>query len=496
MSTTPEPAPQPAPAAAPPRSRGCGWMALLLAVVATAIATVAVTALLFDIKGKKAEEANPFFRVVELTDDTEDPAVWGKNFPIQYDSYQRTSEMRPTRFGGSETVRREPTSDDPRTVVSTSRIDEDPRLKSMWAGYAFAIDYRERRGHAYMLEDQLYTQRQKVGQPGTCLHCHGSMYVPYKKAGNGDVTKGFETLNPMPYAEAVKYVNHPISCIDCHDSQTMALRITRPGFMEGIKALKAKEGFQNYDVNRDATRQEMRSYVCAQCHVEYHFAGEEKRLTFPWHGGTTADEMLAWYDAQKYTDWTHAETGAPMLKAQHPEFETWSQGTHSKAGVACADCHMPYERVGAQKVSDHHVRSPLLNVNRACQTCHKGSEEELVARVDLIQDRTDKLESTALDALVDLIEDVKAARAAGITDEQLGQPGGPWEMQRKASFFIDLVVSENSMGFHAPQESARMLAQAIDWLRQGQKALYRVAPPAPQAATVAPAAAPAAPAGT
>ena len=77
-----------------------------------------------------------------------------------------------------------------------------------------------------------------------------------------------------------------------------------------------------------------------------------------------------------------------MLKAQHPEFEMWNQGIHARSGVACADCHMPYTRVGAQKISDHHVRSPLLNINRACQTCHKWPEEELKARAEAIQDRT------------------------------------------------------------------------------------------------------------
>jgi nitrite reductase (cytochrome c-552) len=130
----------------------------------------------------------------------------------------------------------------------------------------------------------------------------------------------------------------------------------------------------DYDVNRDASRQEMRTYVCAQCHVEYYFAGDEKLLTYPWHKGLLVEEIEAYYDEIGFSDWTHGITGARLLKAQHPEFEMWSQGTHGRAGVACADCHMPYRRVGAMKVSDHHVRSPLLDVAASCQTCHRISE--------------------------------------------------------------------------------------------------------------------------
>ena len=174
---------------------------------------------------------------------------------------------------------------------------------------------------------------------------------------------------------------------------------------------------QNYDVNKQATRQEMRAFVCGQCHVEYYFKGPEKRLVYPWAKGLKVENILAYYDETEASrTGTHAETGAPVLKAQHPEFEMWNQGIHARSGVACADCHMPYKREGALKISDHHVRSPLLNINRACQTCHKWSEEELKARVETIQKRTHNLRNLAMDALVDLINDIKAARDAGRND--------------------------------------------------------------------------------
>ncbi|MCG3197542.1 MAG: Cytochrome c-552 [bacterium] len=448
--------------------RGSIKLVAVVAIVA-ALATFAATALLVNIFEHKQEARNPFFRVVDLTDETEDPAIWGKNFPQQFDAYKRTVDMIRTRFGGSEAMPRTPTSADPRSVVSQSRLEEDPRLVTMWAGYAFSKDFREERGHAFMLEDQIYTERQQVAkQPGTCIHCHASVYVPYKKAGGGDLIKGFEVLNKMPYAEAKEHVTHPVACIDCHDPETMQLRVTRPGFLEGIKALKASQGIRNYDPNTMATRQEMRAFVCGQCHVEYYFKGEEKRLTYPWSKGLKADEILDYYEETGFKDWVHAETGAPALKAQHPEFEMWNQGIHARSGVACADCHMPYMRVGAMKISDHHVRSPLLNISNACQTCHKFSEEELKDRMETIQERTYQMRNLAMDALMDLIKEIKAAKDSGANDEALAKPR---EFQRKAQFLLDFIEAENSTGFHAPQEAARVLTQSLDYSRKGQMAL-------------------------
>jgi nitrite reductase (cytochrome c-552) len=240
----------------------------------------------------------------------------------------------------------------------------------------------------------------------------------------------------------------------CHDPNTMQLRITRPGFIEGIRALKASQGVANYDVHTMATRPEMRSFVCGPCHVEY-------------------------YAEVGHKDWTHADTGADVLKAQHPEFETWSQGIHARSGVACADCHMPCMREGALKISDHHVRSPLLNITRACQTCHKWSEQELKARAETIQERTFQLRNLALDALVALIGGIKAAREVGATSAQLAVAQ---QHQRRAQFLLDFCEAENSMGFHAPQESARILGQSIDQSRRGQVGLrepFRGAGPKP-----------------
>jgi nitrite reductase (cytochrome c-552) len=249
------------------------------------------------------------------------------------------------------------------------------------------------------------------------------------------------------------------------------LRVTRPGFLNGIRAYKKSQGVENYDPNKMATRQEMRSYVCGQCHVEYYFAGDKKLVTYPWANGLKVEEIEAYYDEVKFSDWKHAETGAGVLKAQHPEFELWSQGIHARSGVACADCHMPYKRDGAMKVSDHHVRSPMLNIDRACLVCHPFPAQEMKARVEQIQDRNAKLLRRSEEVMVALFDDVKAARAAGATDKEL-EPA--LKLHRKSQFRSDFVSAENSMGFHAPQEAARILAESIDMARQGQLAVARL----------------------
>jgi nitrite reductase (cytochrome c-552) len=343
-----------------------------------------------------------------------------------------------------------------------------------------------------MLSDQDVTERtRKFNQPGACLQCHASIIPTYRDKGREagvpddkpeeQVMKGFEIVCKMPLADARKLVAHPVACIDCHDPQTMQLRVTRPAFLTGIRELangneptphlpsierwRRGERKAAYDPNADATRQERRSLVCGQCHVEYYFRKDSKVVTYPWANGLKADQIEAYYEPTGFTDWTHARSGAPMLKAQHPEFEMWGQGIHARSGVSCADCHMPYMREGAVKVSDHEVRSPMLNVNRACQTCHRYPEAEIQSRVSAIQGRTRELLDRAEDACVDLVVAIEAAKARGATDPQLADAR---KLHRAAQWRADFVQSENSRGFHAPQEAARVLAQAIDLARQGQ----------------------------
>jgi nitrite reductase (cytochrome c-552) len=444
----------------------------LIGVAAVAgLAAIAIAALLVTMFQRHQEARNPYIMFVEVDDDTTDPAVWGVNWPRQYDSFRRTVDYERTRYGGSD-------------AIPVQKLDVYPWLRTMWAGYAFSLDYRESRGHAYTLHDQDHTERVlQRPQPGACLHCHAAIMPAYRYMGDGDVMEGFRRMSAMPWNEArnlvdslgTPLVQHPVSCVDCHSPDNMALRVTRPAFITGIREFKAHQGVANYDVNRDASRQEMRAYVCAQCHVEYYFEPEYKRVTYPWANGIRVEQMEAYYDSIGFSDWTHGVTGGGMLKAQHPEFELWNQGVHAQAGVSCADCHMPYRREGAMKVSDHHVRSPMLNIQRACMTCHNVPEAELRDRVHMIQDRTHALINRGADALMAMVDAIARARENGATDEQLARA---IQFQRSAQWRLDFIFSEGSHGFHASQEAARILAEAIDYARQGEAAaLTALLPP-------------------
>ncbi len=530
-----------APSDEPPRpTRNRLRPALIVGLVlATAVGTLAVTFVLVTMFEHKVDARTPFVRVVELDETSVDPVPWGLNWPHHYDQYLATAGDR--FYGGS-------------SALSESKLDTHPWLARLYAGYAFSIDYREARGHAYMLYDQVVTERvHQRPQAGACLHCHGSVNVLYRKTGlealgrpadeaalAGDfqmdaVIAGFEALSTKPYHEVLALLTqmpdgtpeaskgafesapvegfkradapaghfdmdaaHPVGCIDCHDPATMALRVTRPGFMRGIAALAASDAAlphlpsverwrgtdraEPYDPNALASRQEMRSFACGQCHVEYYCATKDT-LTFPWGNGLKVEEIERFWNEREFPDGTsfydylHGETGAPVLKAQHPEFELWSQGVHASAGVSCADCHMPYERLGAMKLSNHNVRSPMENLNNACQTCHNVDESQLRARVDGIQRRTVELMERAAHAMTQMLDAVLEAKAAGASATELAPI---FELQSKSMWRLDFISSENSRGFHAPQEAARILGESIDFSRQAQAMALRMrAPPAP-----------------
>jgi nitrite reductase (cytochrome c-552) len=405
-----------------------------------------------------------------------------------------------------------------------------------------------------MLFDQEKTKRNVPAenkQSGNCLHCHASITPLYAKLGQEaapqaskaeQLQAGLVKVSEMSYWDAHKALGdmgggkvHPVSCVDCHDPQSMELRVTRPGFITGIQKLAASDAdavafpsierwrrgdkSKPYDPNLDATRQEKRAFACGQCHVEY-FCGKGMTIFFPWAKGLKVEQMEVLYDGtevkgKRFKDWTHAETGFELLKAQHPEFEVWSTGIHARSGVTCADCHMPYKREGAQKVSEHWVRSPLLSPNRACASCHPYGDDELKARVTAIQDRHFALMTRAGNAAVAMIDSIVAvrkpfddrARTAAVAkaaatlqaqpayqkatkEEQEKMMGAEvkanllaaWRveiekspqlqklenLQRAAQWRLDYVAAENSMGFHAPQELARILGESIDLSRQGE----------------------------
>jgi nitrite reductase (cytochrome c-552) len=527
------------------RSSRSGRIAVLaLAFLAAAIATGLVAYVLVIMFGRKQEARVPFVRVAEINEISVDPEPWGLNWPHHFDGWKSTAGDK--FYGGS-------------SAMPQSKLDTQPWLKRLYAGYAFSIDYREARGHAYMLYDQGVTERvTKKPQAGACLHCHGSTTVLYRKMGleamglpsdakalaaefNMDaVQRGFEEVSTKSYAEVLAMLAaspdgtpdenepvfpqapvggfsgefagqavpedhpivgeaHPVTCIDCHDPKTMSIRVTRPGFVNGIRALaegdaptphlpsidrwRSGDRSEPYDPNVHASRQEMRSFVCGQCHVEY-YCGPKMTLTFPWKDGLQMeDEERTWEETKfpddtPFMDYVHGETGAPTFKAQHPEFELWSQGVHARSGVSCADCHMPYQRVGAAKLSTHNVRSPLENINASCQNCHHQSEDELKQRIETIQSRNLALLERAGVAMTDMIDAILEAKSAGADEAKLKSV---FDLQRKAMWRLDYISSENSRGFHADQEAARILGESIDYSRQAQAAALRLrAPEAPE----------------
>ncbi|MGB9589469.1 MAG: ammonia-forming cytochrome c nitrite reductase subunit c552, partial [Candidatus Hydrothermia bacterium] len=347
----------------------------------------------------------------------------------------------PTKYGGPQAF---------------SWLDRDTLLRFLWAGYPFSVEYNEDRGHAWTLVDVDRTARRDPArggkaQPGACLTCK-SAEVPGLIAEMG--IAGFYKAK---FEEVFARAKHPVACADCHDPKTMELRITRPALIEGLIAMGKDTAA--------LTENDMRSLVCAQCHSEYYFEGPEKYLVFPWKYGTTVEAMERFYDELGFSDWTHPTSGAGMIKLQHPDYELYLTGIHAAKGVACADCHMPYMAEGGIKFTDHYVQSPLKNISRACKPCHSGSEEELRARVELIQDNNKQMLERAELALVAAHKEIGAAKAAGATDDQLKEARA---LVRAAQMRWDYVFSANGMGFHSPQEAARILASAIDLARQAQ----------------------------
>lgn len=376
--------------------------------------------------------------VVKIAAMEPDSSIWGQNFPNQYSTFMMTeSNNTATTYGGSNPY---------------EKLDKDPMLKTLFAGNPFSKGYGEDRGHANSLTDVENTPRLSDKTPGTCYAC--------KSADNPKLWSemGMAEYDKTPFKQLGEKIEHPIGCANCHDAETMRLIVTNPALEEALKE-------QGKDW-RTFSRQEMRSLVCANCHVEYYFTKEGNYLTFPWDKGTTVEAMEAYYDEIGFFDWKHADSGASMIKMQHPDYEMYTaNSTHYKAGVACADCHMPYMRDGAAKFSSHNVKSPLLDPARSCGTCHTDVNY-VVERVNIIQKNVyDTMQNTEK-ALVAAINAIKTASENPNADQSKLEEAR--KLHRAAQLRWDYVAAENSMGFHNPTEALRILAAATDLARQAE----------------------------
>lgn len=376
--------------------------------------------------------------------------IWGQNYPRQYQRYLQTSDTNfRSAFGGSAFI---------------DMLEIDPKLVILWAGYSFSKDYNQGRGHYYSVTDIHRTLRtgapmgpDEGPQPNTCWACK-SPDVPrvMNQAGIAEFYAG-------KWASRGEQIINPIGCADCHDARTQNLRISRPALIEAFER-------QGKDITK-VSHQEMRSLVCAQCHVEYYFKGDGKYLTFSWDKGFTADAMENYYDSYDFADWTHGLSRAPMLKAQHPDFELFMSGIHYERGVSCADCHMPYQNEGGQKFTDHHIQSPLNNIANSCQVCHRESEQTLLANVYDRQNKALEIRDMAEENLCRAHVEAKVAWDAGATKEEM-EP--VLVLIRHAQWRWDYVAASHGGSFHAPIESLRILGTALNKAQEARILLSRI----------------------
>ncbi len=215
----------------------------------------------------------------------------------------------------------------------------------------------------------------------------------------------------------------------------------------------------------------MRSLACAQCHVEYYFTPEGKYLIFPWHNGLTMEGGEHYYDSIQFADYTHKLSRAPIIKAQHPDYEIYKTGIHAQRGVSCADCHMPYVSEGGVKYTSHHVRSPLASINNTCQVCHRESEETLRAAVYERQRSANEIRDLVEKELAMAHIEAKFAWDKGATEAQMKEI---LQLLRQSQWRWDYAVASHGGSFHSPIEFQRILSLSLDRAHKARFAISKV----------------------
>jgi nitrite reductase (cytochrome c-552) len=436
------------------KSKRKAWVNWFLFVVTLALVFV-LGLLASSVMERRAEAVFVNKPVVKLNDYEPRNEEWGKNFPREFESYYRTSdESFKTLYNGNTMI---------------DMLEVDPRLVVLWAGYGFAKDYNQGRGHFYAIDDIQNTLRTGAPtgpndgpMPNTCWTCK-SPDVPRVMQENG-----IKEFYSGKWSSLGPEIVNPIGCADCHDPNSMDLRITRPALIEAYESI-------GKDITK-ATHQEMRSLVCAQCHVEYYFnkkvpAEGVPYLTLPWKEGFTAEDMLKYYDDIEFSDWTHALSKAPMLKAQHPGYEMYMTGIHFERGVACADCHMPYHSEGGQKFTNHHMTSPLKYIASSCQVCHRQSEGTLTKNVFDRQQKVIEIRDKAEVQIVRAHVEAKTAWEAGATEAEMKDI---LYKIRAAQWYWDYAAASHGGSFHSPVESSRVIGKAIDQALEARVMLARL----------------------
>lgn len=424
-----------------------GWGLFILAM----LVVFGLGMLASSILNRRAEIASVFNnKKVEIKGIESRNEAFADNYPREYQTWLQTADTTfESKYNSSQAV---------------DVLEQRPNMVILWAGYAFSKDYTTPRGHNYAITDVTRTLRTGTPmhdhdgpQPATCWSCK-SPDVPRMMA-----EVGVDSFYIKKWGAFGHEVVNPIGCADCHEPENMNLHISRPALAEAFQR-------QGKDITK-ATHQEMRSLVCAQCHVEYYFKGDGKYLTFPWDKVMTMEDMEKYYDEVKFTDYTHALSKAPILKAQHPDYEIAQMGIHGQRGISCADCHMPYKSEGGVKFSDHHIQSPLAKIDRTCLVCHRESEETLrnnvYERQAKVFETRDRLEAELAKAHIE----AKFAWDKGATEAQMKPVLG---LIRQAQWRWDFGVASHGASFHAPQEVQRILAHGLDRALQARLANTKV----------------------
>ena len=316
-------------------------------------------------------------------------------------------------------------------------LAQDPYLVNIYEGYGFAKDYGSARGHTYTLEDVADTQRPHA--KANCLTCKTPNFA---KLVND---LGVEVYS-MPFDEVMALMEEPVSCYTCHGNDA-----------GNGGALVVTHSYVTKALGSGAGGIDPATVSCGQCHIEYYFTPEDSEAMMPYRdvAGMTPEAILAYYDAMGFSDWTQESTGAKLLKAQHPEMETYLQGKHA-ALLNCADCHMPIEQAEDGAVYHSHLLvSPLENETLLanCATCH--GDTDMVAMVRRIQERVTLRESEVGNKLSGLKDTLAAAVASGdVPEETLDQAR---ELYRQAQWFFDFCYVENAEGAHNSDLAARCL---------------------------------------
>lgn len=366
-----------------------------------------------------------------------------KKFPKQYQSWKQTIESK----------------------EKVDEVAENPNLAILWAGYAFARDYDTPRGHQYAVTDLRDTLR--VGspdadhpdlQPMACWSCKGPD-VPRMITEQGE-----DGFFQGKWSKAGSQIVNTIGCNDCHQPGSSKLRVSRPFAQRAMDSIGMDW--------QQASRKDKQSMVCGQCHVEYFFEGENKKAKFPWDNGVSADKVESYFDSVNFTDWTHQISKTPMLKAQHPDYETWSMGIHGQNDVTCIDCHMPkIVNKQGRKFTDHKVGNPFDRFEQVCANCHEQTKEQML---DIVAQRKTMIAELKESVEIQLIHahyEAGAALKAGATQAEIK----PIQTDiRHAQWRWDHATASHGIAMHNPEEALRVLGTAIDKAADARVKLARL----------------------